>query len=63
MHTYADQWVEAAFTKSSTSFQNGNTDFSKYTFVGREQAIKKGTVVLHTFMYAINTCSSVEIAL
>jgi hypothetical protein len=27
-------------------------------FVGREEAIKTGIVVLHSFMYAINECSN-----
>jgi hypothetical protein len=42
-HDYAHQWVEAAFDATSTSFTNGNADFSLYGYDGREQAIKKGT--------------------
>ena len=32
---YANQWVQAAFSGSSTSFKNGNADFSKYSYDGR----------------------------
>ncbi|KAL7545242.1 hypothetical protein ACHAWF_008593 [Thalassiosira exigua] len=50
---YADEWVQAAFDGTSTDFRNGNADFSRYTKVGREQIIKKGTAYLHIFMYVI----------
>ncbi|KAL3789110.1 hypothetical protein ACHAW5_004165 [Stephanodiscus triporus] len=52
-HDYAHKWVEAAFAGIATEFANGNADFSKYTFVGREQAIKKGTAYMNIFMYVI----------
>mmetsp|Transcript_37819 Transcript_37819/g.61789 ORF Transcript_37819/g.61789 Transcript_37819/m.61789 type:complete len:518 (+) Transcript_37819:133-1686(+) len=50
---YAHQWVEAAFEGDSTSFSNGNADFSRYDFEGKEQAIKKGAAYLNIFMYVI----------
>jgi len=50
---YAHQWVEAAFEKTSTQFSNGNADFARYDFEGREQAIKKGAAYLNIFMYVI----------
>lgn len=52
-HDYAHQWVEAAFAAVATQFTNGNADFSKYTYVGREQVIKKGTAYMNIFMYVI----------
>lgn len=52
-HDYAHQWVEAAFDATSTSFTNGNADFSLYGYDGREQAIKKGTAYMSVFMYVI----------
>jgi len=50
---YGHQWVSAALDGTSTSFKNGNADFSKYTFTGRTEAVKKGTVFLNIFMYVI----------
>jgi len=53
---YGDIWVTAAFDKTATSFTRGNADFSDSSvtgFVGRREAIKKGTVYLHIFMYVI----------
>lgn len=50
---YAHQWVEAAFDGGSTSFSNGNADFSQYSKAGREQIIKKGTAYLNVFMYVM----------
>ena len=50
---YAHQWVTAAFAGESTSFDNGNADFSQYGFDGRVEAVKKGTVYLNIFMYVI----------
>jgi hypothetical protein len=52
-HDYAHQWVEAAFAGVATTFSNGNADFSKYTLVGREQAIKKGTAYMNVWMYVV----------
>ena len=45
--------MEAAFAGIATQFTNGNADFSKYTFVGREQVIKKATAYMSIFMYVI----------
>ena len=39
---YAHQWIEAAFDGESTNFRNGNADFSRYGFEGRQQVIQKG---------------------
>jgi len=50
---YANQWVTAALDGTSTNFDNGNADFSKYSFTGRKEAVKKGTVFLNIFMYVI----------
>jgi len=50
---YANQWVLAAFEGSSTDFKNGNADFGSYNFVGREQAVKKGTAYMAVYMYVI----------
>jgi len=50
---YADHWVLAAFGKQTTNFSNGNADFTQFDFVGRTEAIKKGTVTMHVFMYTI----------
>jgi hypothetical protein len=50
---YANQWVLAAFEGSSTSFVNGQADFSSYTMVGRTEAIRKGTAYMNVWMYVI----------
>jgi len=50
---YAHQWVTAAFAGTNTNFNNGNADFSKYGFTGREQVIKKGTAYMNIYMYVI----------
>mmetsp|Transcript_58185 Transcript_58185/g.123404 ORF Transcript_58185/g.123404 Transcript_58185/m.123404 type:complete len:520 (-) Transcript_58185:82-1641(-) len=50
---YADEWISSAFAGTSTSFTNGNADFSKVGYDGKEQAIKKGTAYLSIFMYVI----------
>ena len=50
---YADRWVSAAFDGTSTSFARGQADFSKYSFVGKTEAIKKGTVFMNVWMYVI----------
>lgn len=50
---YAHQWVEAAFDGVQTNFKNGNADFSKYGYDGKEQVIKKGTAYMNVFMYVI----------
>jgi hypothetical protein len=50
---YANQWILAAFDGRSTSFANGNADFSMYTEVGRAEAIKKGSAYMSVWMYTI----------
>ena len=50
---YADHWVQSAFDGNMTKFTNGNANFSKYGFDGKEQAIKKGTAYMNAFMYVI----------
>ena len=47
------QWIEAAFDGESTNFRNGNADFGKYGFVGRQQVIQKGSSYMNIFMYVI----------
>jgi hypothetical protein len=32
---YADAWVDAAFSGTSTTFSNGNADFTQYDFPGK----------------------------
>ena len=51
--TYAHEWVEAAFSKTSTKFTNGNANFSLYDKAGLEQIIKKGTAYMNIFMYVM----------
>lgn len=50
---YAHQWVSGALDGTPTTMDNGNADFTKYTFTGRAEAVKKGTVFLNIFMYVI----------
>jgi len=50
---YAHQWIEAAFDGESTKFRNGNADFGKYGFVGRQQVIQKGSAYISVFMYVV----------
>lgn len=50
---YANQWVLAALDGTQTSFTKGNADFSKYTFTGRTEAVKKGTAYMNIYMYVI----------
>jgi hypothetical protein len=50
---YADKWVTAAFDGTATSFTNGNADFSLYGCDGQQEAIKKGTAFMTTYMYII----------
>jgi hypothetical protein len=50
---YANQWVLAAFSGSSTSFSNGNANFGLYDFEGKTEAIKKGSAYMNVWMYVI----------
>ena len=51
--------MKAAWDGSTaTAFTNGGADFSSMGLEGRAEAIKTGTVVLHSFMYAINECAN-----
>jgi len=51
---YADDWITAAIRSGSTSWNNTqNVDFSRYGRPGRAEAIKRGTVYLHTWMHVI----------
>lgn len=50
---YGDRWITAAFRQDKTDFDNGNADFSKWGYEGRNEAIKKGSVYLNVFMYVI----------
>jgi len=50
---YAHQWVSAALDGESTNFANGNADFSKYSLIGRSEAVKKATAYMNIYMYVI----------
>jgi len=51
---YAHQYLEAAFSRSTTkSFKFGKTDFSSYTTVGLQSTIEKGTLTMNLWMYVI----------
>mmetsp|Transcript_6671 Transcript_6671/g.8857 ORF Transcript_6671/g.8857 Transcript_6671/m.8857 type:complete len:395 (+) Transcript_6671:2-1186(+) len=50
---YANKWILAAAQGSSTSFKNGNADFTSYDFIGRGEAFKKGTAYMSVWMYVI----------
>jgi len=50
---YGHEWVTKALEGGQTDFTNGNADFSSYTYVGKTEAVKKGTVYLNIFMYVI----------
>jgi len=50
---YADKWIMAAFDSGKTGFDNFNADFSKFSFIGRAEVIKKGTAYMNVFMYVI----------
>jgi len=50
---YGHHWVTKAFEGGKTEFTNGNADFSTYNYVGKTEAIKKGTVYLNIFMYVV----------
>ncbi|CAB9509691.1 expressed unknown protein [Seminavis robusta] len=50
---YANQWVTAAFAGNSTSFANGNADFSKLGLEGRAAAIRYGNVYMNVWMHVI----------
>ena len=52
-YDYADKWITNAFNGGTTTFRNGNADFSKYTFVGRGECAQKGTAYISVFMYVI----------
>lgn len=50
---YAHQWVTAALDGTSTNFNQGNADFSKYGFTGRTECAKKGSAYMNIYMYVI----------
>lgn len=50
---YGDQWITAAFNGQATQFTRGNADFAKYSFIGKGEAIKKGSAYMNVFMYVI----------
>lgn len=50
---YGDHWIQSAFNKGSTSFTNGNANFSSLADEGRIEVIKKATVGMNVFMYVI----------
>ena len=53
-YEYADDWVKAALAGKETPFQGaGNADFSKFGFIGKAEAVKKGTAYMAIWMYVI----------
>ena len=53
-YEYADDWIKAALAGKATPFQGaGNADFSKFGFIGRAEAAKKGTAYMAIWMYVI----------
>merc|ERR1712028_303879 len=51
---YADELVQAAFSGSSTDLTNGIADFSSFSYVGREQLVKKMSAYMNVFMYVLH---------
>lgn len=61
---FADHWVTQAFGGAGTDFDNGNADFSKYTIIGKIEAIKKGIAYISALQYmfyklemAVSSCN------
>jgi hypothetical protein len=52
-HDYADQYTQAAFNNTATTFTNGNNDFTDLGFVGKEETIRKAIAFMNIFMYVI----------
>ena len=52
-YNYADEWIINAFYGGTTTFTNGDGDFSKYTFTGKGECAMKGTAYMSVFMYVI----------
>ena len=50
---YGHQWVTAALNGERTTFDRGNADFRTYSYDGRVEAVKKGTVFFNIFQYVI----------
>ena len=53
---YADKWVSSALAGTDMSFASGKfgpNNFSQLGPVARREAVKKGTVLMHVWMYAI----------
>lgn len=51
--SYGDQWIQAAFSSTATTFKKGG-DFSNVGHAGRAEFIKKATVTMNIFMYVIH---------
>lgn len=52
---FGDQWVQAAFDRTSTNFANGNADFgTEYDGIGLIECIKKGISYTTTMLYALH---------
>jgi len=51
--TYGDDWIQAAFGQTATSWTNGNMDFTGASFDTREQAVKKGSAYMNVWMYVM----------
>jgi len=55
VENFGDMWVQAAFAKTSTDFNNGNADFgTEYDGVGRSECIKKGISYVVAMLYALH---------
>jgi hypothetical protein len=51
--TFADEWIQAAFSAGSTAFDNANADFSTYDFESRAEAVRMATAFMSTGMVVI----------
>mmetsp|Transcript_4355 Transcript_4355/g.12532 ORF Transcript_4355/g.12532 Transcript_4355/m.12532 type:complete len:579 (-) Transcript_4355:233-1969(-) len=64
---YADRWIMAAFDGHDTQLARGNANFAYYGWVGRDEAIKKGTAYMSVWMWvikqmedALSECESIK---
>ena len=53
-YEYADDWIRSALTGKATPFQGtGNADFTKFGFIGKAEAAKKGMTYMAVWMYVV----------
>ncbi|KAL3936291.1 MAG: hypothetical protein SGBAC_008358 [Bacillariaceae sp.] len=62
---YADEFIQAAFDKADTAFDNGNAEFTKFTQFGSNKFIEVATLTMSSWMHivikmqdAIEVCKS-----